>query len=148
MIQSSLANGGDRVLSLTLVLVTHRVGVMTDPLLTDRPRPILFPIPRATGVPTVHPGPLPHPSLRLLQDARPQHSFRMVEGRLTKKRLGLSVVNSSRARMKAQGVSLAHSEAEVKWPPHQVHLIRPLTVIGGAVLDRVFHHTVARPVSL
>jgi hypothetical protein len=121
--QSSLANGDDKVHSLISVPATHRVGAMTDLHLTVRQR---FPIPRVTGVPTAHPALLRRPNPRL-QDASPRVSpARRVQGRRTKKRPGLSVASSNRVRMMAQGVSLAHIEAEVTWGPRQVYPLNHL----------------------
>jgi hypothetical protein len=143
--QSSLVNGDDKVHSLISIPATHRVGAMTDLQVTDR---LLFPIPRVTGVPTAPALPL-HPIPRL-QDARIRlSSARRVEGRRTKKRPGLSVASSNRVRMMAQGVSLAHIEAEVTWAPRQVYPpIHLQTMIGGADHEQVSHHTAAHLVSL
>ena len=121
--QSSLANGDDKVLSLISVPVTHRVGAMTGLQLIVRHR---FPIPRVTGVPTAPPALPLRPNPRL-QDASPRlSSARRVQGRRTKKRPGLSVANSSRVRMMAQGVSLARIEAEVTWAPRRVYPLNRL----------------------
>lgn len=80
MTQSSLANGGDRVPSLISILAIPHVGVMTDLLLTDNPRPLRFLTPRVTGVPIDQCG-LPLPlSPKLPQDARLQLSPRRVQG--------------------------------------------------------------------
>jgi hypothetical protein len=117
---------------------------MTDLLLTENSRPLRCLTPRVTGVPTDQCGLRLRPSPKPSQDAR----FHLSPRRVQKKRLGLLVVNSSRARMKAQGVSLAHSEAEATWAHRQVHLIPPQTVIGGADHDQVFHHAAAHLVSL
>jgi len=145
--RSFLVNGDDRVLFLILPPVTPRVGAMTPHPLTDRPHRIPFPIPRVIGALTAHPGLPLRPSRKPLQDARPRLSTpRRV--RQTKKRPGLLVVNSSRARMTARGVSLAHSKVEVTWVPHQVDPIPPRTVTGGADHEQVFHHATARLVSL
>jgi hypothetical protein len=115
--QSSLANGGDKVHSLISIPATHRVGAMTGLQLTVRHR---FPIPRVTGVPTAPPAPPLRPNPRL-QDARTRLSpARRVQGRRTEKRPGLSVANSNRVRMTAQGASLARIKAEVTWAPRQV----------------------------
>lgn len=146
MTQSSLVNGDDKVHSLISVPATHRVGAMTDLQVTDRP---LFPIPRVTGVPTAPPALPLRPNPRL-QDARTRlSSARRVEGRRTRKRPGLSVANSNRVRMMAQGVNLARIEAEVTWAPRQVYLLIHLqTMIGGADHEQVSHHTAAHLVSL
>jgi hypothetical protein len=146
--QSSLANGDDRVLFLTSPLVIRRVGAMKDRILTDNLRPPWFPKPQVTGVPIVRPELPLHPSQKLLQDARIQRLFRRVQGLRTKKRLGLWVVNSSQARMKAQGAKLVHSKAEVTWAPLQVRLILPQTLIGGVDHGWVFHHAAVHLVSL
>lgn len=144
--QSSLVNGDDKVHSLISVPAIHRVGAMTDLQVTDR---LLFPIPRVTGVPTAPPALPLRPNPRL-QDARTRlSSARRVEGRRTKKRPGLSVANSNRVRMMAQGVSLAHKEAEVTWAPRQVYPLNHLqTMIGGADHEQVSHHTATHLVSL
>jgi hypothetical protein len=63
-IQSSLANGDDKVPSLILIPATRRVGAMTDLLVTDSPQPLQFPKPQVTGVPIVPPA-LLRPSPRL-----------------------------------------------------------------------------------
>jgi hypothetical protein len=118
--QSFLANGDDKVHSLISVLATHRVGAMTVLQLTALTARQRFPIPRVTGVPAAPPA-LLRPNPRL-QDARTRLSpARRVQGRLIKKRPGLSVASSNRVRMMAQGVSLAHIEAEVTWAPRQAY---------------------------
>jgi hypothetical protein len=53
--QNSLANGDDKALSLISVPETRRAGAMTDLLLIDSLRPLLFPITQVTGVPTAPP---------------------------------------------------------------------------------------------
>jgi len=64
--------------------------------------------------------------------------------RRTKKRPGLLVANSNRVRMMAQGVSLAHIEAEVTWAPRQVYPLNHLPrMIGGADHEQVSHRTAA-----
>jgi hypothetical protein len=143
--QSSLVNGDDKVHSLISAPAIHRVGAMTDLLLTDR---LLFPIPRVTGVPTAPGLPLrPNPRL---QDARTRlSSARRVEERRTEKRPGPSVANSNRVRMMAQGVNLAHIEAEVTWAPRQVFPLNHMqTMIGGVDHEQVSQHTAAHLVSL
>jgi hypothetical protein len=144
--QSSLVNGDDKVHSLISVPATRRVGAMTDLQVTDR---LPVPIPRVTGVPTAPPALPLRPNPRL-QDARTRlSSAQRVEGRRTKKRPGLWVANSNRVRMMAQGVSLAHREAEVTWAPHQVYPLNHLqTMIGGADHEQVSHHTTIHLVSV
>lgn len=50
--------------------------------------------------------------------------------------------------MKARGVSLVHSEAEVTWVLHRVHLNRLQKVIGGVDHEQGFHHATAHLVSV
>jgi hypothetical protein len=135
-IRSSLANGGDRVLSL---IVTLHVGATMGRQLTVQPG---FLKRLVTGVLLVRRGPLPPLNPKVLQDAR-THRPLPRKARRTKRRRGLLEANSSRVKMTERGVNLAPSEGVAICLLRLARPIRLQIPTGGAGHERVSRRTIA-----
>lgn len=133
--RSSLANGDGRDLSLIVIL---HVGATMGRRLTVRPHLIRFLKLLVTGVLIAQRGFLRPPSPMVLQDAR-THRPLPRRARRTKKRRGLSAVNSSRVKMRERGVNsvLARSERAATCHLRLASRIHLRIVTGGAGHERL-----------